>query len=101
MNGWTTFCGRCGVPMRDCACVRTDDTRAALLADIAGALSLVSVPPPVLLEPSRFVKFGDSMICTVCQLDARYCKGHAPDGQPAESDLARHIRDAREAHGGR
>lgn len=74
-----------------------DDTRAALLADISSALSLVSVPPPVLPPPSRFVKFGDSMICTVCQLDARYCRGHAPAAPPAkdgaESNLIARIRE--------
>ena len=68
---------------------------------VCDSLALANVPPPVtpVVQPNRFVKFGDAMICTVCQLDARYCRGHAPpsvsaaqDGQAAES-LARRIKD--------
>ena len=37
---------------------------AALLADSTGALSLVSVPPPELPPPTRFVLRYGVMICT-------------------------------------
>jgi hypothetical protein len=64
--------------------------------------TLVSEPPAMPAPPRRFVKFGDGMICTVCDLDARYCKGHTapdpPSGDGAESSLERR---ARECTGGR
>jgi hypothetical protein len=54
--------------------------------------------PPALPPPrQRFIKFGDAMICTICQLDARYCKGHAapdpPSGDGDASDLNRRVRE--------
>jgi len=59
-------------------------------------------PPPTPPAARRFVKFGDSMICTICDLDARYCKGHAapdpPSGDGAESSLERR---AKECMGGK
>lgn len=71
-----------------------DAQRADLLNTICDALALISPPPPI--PPARFVKFGDAMICTVCQLDVRYCRGHAPVAVPAqdgaESSLERRVR---------
>lgn len=61
------------------------------------------VPQPAPPAPNRFVKWGDSMVCTVCQLDARYCRGHAPSPSPPPppggdgdaSDLNRRVRELR------
>ena len=78
---------------------------SALIADLtAQLLNAPQYPPggtpardPVAPAPQRFVKFGDSMVCQTCTLDARYCKGHAPADSPAKdgagSDLARRIRE--------
>jgi hypothetical protein len=73
--------------------------RAALIADLCAQLG---VPPPP-APPTRFVKFGDSMVCTRCQLDVRYCRGHvAPlDDREAARDQADLDRRARECRGGR
>jgi hypothetical protein len=83
-NGFALYCSTCG-RVKPCVCTAT----------------LAAQSPPA-LPPSRLVKFGDNMICTVCNLDARYCKGHAPPDPPAndgaESDL---IRRVRECTGGR
>lgn len=58
-------------------------------------------PVPVAQPPvQRFIKWGDSMVCTVCQLDIRYCRGHAPPPPPpgsdgAEPNLERRIREVK------
>lgn len=76
------------------------DERQAIMRAVCDALSLVNVTAPINtppIPPARFVKFGDAMICTVCQLDARYCRGHAPAAQQAkdgaESSLERRVRE--------
>lgn len=87
-----------------------DETRACLCADVV-VVSAVTPPiaqpfvpaaaPPAPPAPQRFVKFGDSMVCLTCNLDARYCRGHTPspppppDGDGIDSDLNRRIREAR------
>lgn len=104
-------CYRCGfdsqlfTPVEGVAAVHAAE-RAALVRDICAQLTNGPLPgstpardpvPTPAPPPQRFVKFGDAMICTVCQLDVRYCKGHAPaapgakDG--AESSLEQRIAD--------
>lgn len=68
-----------------------------------GPLVPPGTPSPFVPQPSpnRFVKRGDSMVCLTCNLDARYCKGHAnpspspPDGDGDASDLSKRIRELR------
>jgi hypothetical protein len=63
MNGpFVRHCGHCGMPLdHGCACA-SDVDHAAALADVASALALISVPPPVLppaLPARTYHKWGD------------------------------------------
>lgn len=86
------------------------DFRDAWLAEIASLMAQApqyppggtpARPAPTPPPQPHFVKFGDSMVCTVCRLDSRYCKGHAPPSPPPTtgdgdgSDLSKRIRAAR------
>lgn len=80
-------CPLCARPLPACQCGTTparDETPA---------------PKPL---PSRFVKKGFFMVCGVCDLEVRYCKGHPPpDAQSADGSESHLVARIREAMGGR
>ena len=69
------------------------------------------IPPPIMppVPPKttvqRFRKQGFYMVCDICSLTIDYCKGHAlPEAGACDgdsSDLAKRVREARQAQGGR
>ncbi len=108
-SGFVPHCGTCGRASHMCDCKATLQTQPGYGGPLvqAGAPSPFmpqgAQAPPVLPPPSRFIKFGDSMICTACNLDARYCKGHAApvDTGSNDGDASDLIRRVRECTGGR
>jgi len=70
-----------------------EEARAALLRDICGALGTpvpvapFITPTPAPVQPSRYVKFGDLMICLDCKLAAEWCNcAHRPPADVPSSD---------------
>lgn len=82
MNTPVPHCTTCNHPLPNCAC-RT-----------VVSVPIVSAPP--LPPPTRFrIRYG-VVYCEVCDLDARYCRGHTPppptQGDGDASDLNKRIR---------
>lgn len=87
----------------------SDAERAELIADVTAALGQLAAaaqPAPTIAPveaapalPARFVKRYGVIYCQVCDLDARYCKGHAPpdamsnDAARADRNLEQRVRD--------
>lgn len=93
-------CARCG-----------EHERPGTLHICVDVVAQLNTPPPIVAPfvpavaaptpaPQRFAKFGDSMVCLTCNLDARYCRGHSPSPSPSggdgiDSDLNRRVRELR------
>ena len=62
---------------------------------------MTNQPAPVAptSKVERFHKFGNSVVCDLCDLDVRYCKGHTQTewaaGEGADSNLVKRIAEAR------
>jgi hypothetical protein len=83
---FVNHCGRCGAPMRACACT--------------GAMLLTMPPPVAPTQPAvtRVRKAGFYTVCDICGLAVEWCKGHTlPEmgaGDGDSSDLNKRAREA-------